>query len=72
MRRSFIRLKSCPRCRGDVLVDKAFEDSELCIQCGYRGAVRLAYHDHLLDQEEKKGKRKLISKPSQSLTALKS
>ncbi len=37
MHRKYLRLKGCPRCGGDVLVDKAYEDiDEVCIQCGYR------------------------------------
>lgn len=56
MRRSFLRLKTCPRCRGDILVDKAYEDSELCLQCGFRGRVIPAYRVVLLDREGKKRK----------------
>jgi len=31
-----LRLKACPRCGGDILVDMAMEDGEVCIQCGFR------------------------------------
>ena len=33
---AFFRLKACPRCGGDILVDKVFEDDDVCIQCGFR------------------------------------
>lgn len=37
MNRKYMRLKSCPKCGGDVLIDRAYEDfDEVCIQCGYR------------------------------------
>ena len=36
MNRRYLRLKACPRCNGDILIDKAMEDGEVCIQCGYR------------------------------------
>lgn len=56
MRRWSIRLKACPRCRGDILLDEAFEDSELCLQCGFRGDVIPAHLAHLLDEKETKRK----------------
>ena len=34
--RSYLRLKGCPRCGGDILVDRALDDSDVCIQCGFR------------------------------------
>jgi hypothetical protein len=36
MHRRYLRLKACPRCHGDILIDSAMEDGEVCIQCGYR------------------------------------
>lgn len=36
MHRRYLRLKACPRCNGDILIDKAMEDGEVCLQCGYR------------------------------------
>ena len=36
MYRAYLRLKACPRCGGDIMVDRAVEDAEVCIQCGYR------------------------------------
>jgi uncharacterized protein YbaR (Trm112 family) len=36
MHRRYLRLKACPRCKGDILVDMAIEGAEVCIQCGYR------------------------------------
>jgi len=46
MRRAYLRLKACPRCRGDILVDRATEDTEVCIQCGYRNYRELEYTVH--------------------------
>jgi len=54
MRRSFLRLGACPRCRGDIIVDRAFEDSELCLQCGFRGRVKPAGRIDLRDRKERK------------------
>ena len=34
--RAYLRLKGCPKCGGDILVDRALEDSDVCIQCGFR------------------------------------
>jgi transcription initiation factor TFIIIB Brf1 subunit/transcription initiation factor TFIIB len=36
MRGAYLRLKACPRCGGDILVDRAIEEDEVCIQCGCR------------------------------------
>jgi hypothetical protein len=34
---AMLRLKSCPRCRGDVIVDRDFDGwYEQCLQCGYQ------------------------------------
>ena len=30
------RLKACPRCDGDMFIDRDIEDAEVCIQCGFR------------------------------------
>jgi hypothetical protein len=31
------RFKSCPKCKGDILVDQDYNRwFELCLQCGYR------------------------------------
>jgi len=54
MRRSFLRLGACPRCRGDIIVDRAFEDSEVCLQCGFRGRVIPAYRVDLQKRKERK------------------
>ena len=56
MRRILLRLKDCPRCGGDILIDKVYEDSELCLQCGFRGWRKPAYHAGLLDREVKERK----------------
>lgn len=36
MNRRYLRLKACPRCKGDLLIDREMEGAEICIQCGYR------------------------------------
>ena len=36
MHRTSLRLKGCPKCGGDILIDKILEDGEVCIQCGFR------------------------------------
>lgn len=36
MHRTYLRLKGCPKCGGDILIDKVLEDGEVCIQCGFR------------------------------------
>ena len=53
MRRSFLRLGACPRCRGDIIVDRAYEDPELCLQCGFRGRVKPARRIDLQDRKER-------------------
>ncbi len=40
--RAFLRLKGCPRCGGDILVDRALDDSDVCIQCGFRNYAKEA------------------------------
>lgn len=39
MYRSYLRLKGCPKCGGDILVDHAIEDEDICLQCGFRKPV---------------------------------
>lgn len=36
MNRTYLRLKGCPKCGGDILIDKVLEDGAVCIQCGFR------------------------------------
>ena len=43
---TYFRLKACPRCGGDILVDVAFEDDELCIQCGFREFRPVTHDEH--------------------------
>jgi len=32
-----IQIKSCPRCRGDMMLEEYLGESEfVCLQCGYR------------------------------------
>ncbi len=40
--RAYMRLRSCPRCGGDILVDRGLEDSDVCIQCGFRNYPKKA------------------------------
>ncbi len=40
-----IQLKSCPRCRGDMMLEEYLGDSELvCLQCGHRSYPELQAH----------------------------
>ncbi|MFC1903434.1 hypothetical protein ACFLXJ_00170 [Chloroflexota bacterium] len=55
MHRSFMRLGACPRCGGDIIVDRAYEDSELCLQCGFRGKTIPARR---IDLRERKGRKR--------------
>jgi Zn-finger nucleic acid-binding protein len=34
--RAYIKIKACPKCGGDIMVDRVLEDSDVCIQCGFR------------------------------------
>ena len=44
MHRTYLRLKTCPRCKGDLLIDRAIEDAEeVCIQCGFRNFRRISH-----------------------------
>jgi ribosomal protein S27AE len=36
------KLKSCPRCSGDLIIEQAHQDrSEYCLQCGFRRDFRI-------------------------------
>ena len=37
--KSYLRLKGCPKCGGDILVDRDIENEDSCLQCGYRKTV---------------------------------
>ena len=50
MYRAYLRLKACPKCGGDIIVDRAIEDAEVCIQCGYRNFRRVEQQAHTPDQ----------------------
>jgi len=39
---TYLRLKGCPKCGGDILVDRTVEDDDVYIQCGFRGYARVA------------------------------
>ena len=42
MRRASIRLKGCPRCRGDLFPEYDLAGSDLvCLQCGYIQTVSM-------------------------------
>ena len=40
--RAYMRLRGCPKCGGDIMVDRALEDSDVCIQCGFRNYPKKA------------------------------
>ena len=50
---TYLRLKACPKCGGDILVDKVVEDDDVCIQCGFRGWARVAGDEGPKDQLKK-------------------
>ena len=50
--RAYFKLKACPRCGGDILVDRAVEDAEICIQCGFRKFEMAEYPAHLRDLDK--------------------
>ncbi len=69
MRRSFLRLGACPRCGGDILVDRAYEESELCLQCGFRGRVIPDYGVNILERRGRKREYKLSAQDRQLLNS---
>lgn len=69
MRRSFLRLGACPRCKGDIIVDRAYEDSELCLQCGFRGRVIPDYGVNILERRGRKREYKLSEQDRQLLNS---
>ncbi len=69
MRRSFLRLGACPRCKGDILVDRAYEESELCLQCGFRGRVIPDYGVNILERRGRKREYKLSAQDRQLLNS---
>ncbi len=36
MFRTYLKLKGCPKCKGDLIFDRSNEDAEVCLQCGLR------------------------------------
>jgi len=40
--RAYLRLKGCPKCGGDILVDRILDDDDVCIQCGFRNYPKKA------------------------------
>ena len=53
MGKTYFRLKACPRCGGDILVDWVIEDDESCIQCGFRKSRPVTHDAHPANQLEK-------------------
>ncbi len=53
MNRTCLKLKACPRCSGDILVDEVMEDGEVCIQCGFRKFINVVDNTYPQDQLEK-------------------
>jgi DNA-directed RNA polymerase subunit M/transcription elongation factor TFIIS len=48
MNRKNIRFKSCPRCGGDLLLDRAYDEfEEVCLQCGYRNYMNNQYNNEV-------------------------
>ena len=54
MYRSYLRLKGCPKCGGDILVDHAMEDEDICLQCGFRKPVAVAASQARPDRSKRK------------------
>ncbi len=46
MQRAYLRLKACPKCGGDILIDRAIEDAEVCLQCGFRNFGKVISQTH--------------------------
>jgi len=40
--RAYLRLRGCPKCGGDILVDRILDDDDVCIQCGFRNYPKKA------------------------------
>ena len=54
MYKAYLRLKACPKCRGDLLFDRFFEgDEAVCIQCGFRRFKKAANNRRPLNELEK-------------------
>ena len=65
MYRTSWRLKACPKCGGDILVDRAVEEHDVCLQCGFRGFARVAGDEDPEGQLEKaapRGRRRTRSR----------
>ncbi len=54
MYRSYLRLKGCPKCGGDVLVDHAMDDEDVCLQCGFRKPLVAAASRDYADRPNKR------------------
>jgi ssDNA-binding Zn-finger/Zn-ribbon topoisomerase 1 len=53
-----LRLKSCPRCKGDILMDRDhFGWYEQCIQCGYQEDLEVS------DRAKWQGKKVYMNTP---------
>ena len=53
MQRAYLRLKACPKCGGDILIDRAIEDAEVCLQCGFRNFGKVISQTYPQPQLEK-------------------
>lgn len=63
------KLRACPRCEGDVFIDKDEEQGtwyEQCLQCGYQLALRVISEFEAQPEREKEpvlaGRRRPIKK----------
>ena len=65
MYRKYLRLKGCPKCGGDILVDRAYEDyNESCIQCGYVSYYEPGKEHIVPPPPEKKKRRRRVKQPA--------
>ena len=54
MSKAYLRLRACPRCKGDLLINHVIEDDEeVCIQCGFRKFGRVIHNKQPEKQLEK-------------------
>ncbi|MFC2025328.1 hypothetical protein ACFLTG_02835 [Chloroflexota bacterium] len=54
MSKACLRLKACPKCKGDLLINHAIEDDEeVCIQCGFRKFGRVIHNKQPENRLEK-------------------
>lgn len=57
-----LKLKSCPKCKGDLLIDKdMYGWYEQCIQCGYQHSLDPLVNVGQLPAEEKRSRSPQVS-----------